>query len=119
MTTHIMRNLITVTKWAVDTSGATILYERTDKPGKEIKAIITPIELVQGLTAIASIDEYTLSPITITNDGRTYSFHNFFRKYHLSQWEALNLAIRHEMEFEEAKDLIKSGIGKALEALKH
>lgn len=105
MTTHTLRNLITVTEWYLDDSGASVFYTRADKPGKSFQWHVEPIELIQGLDAIASIDEYTLAPITVTTGGATYTFDNFTKNHKLSQWEALNLAVRHEVEFEESKNM--------------
>lgn len=117
MTTHTLRNLITVKEWHIENKGATILYTRADKPNKEYLWHVEPIELMGGLDFMASIDNYTLSPHTVSVNGCTYTFENFIRGYRLSQWEALNLALRHEMEVEESHSIDMLEIDTALKAL--
>lgn len=117
MTIQKLRNLITVTYWALDASGATISYTRTDKPKKEFIWHVGPIELMQGLDSCASIDGYTLSPHTVSIDSVTYTFENFTKYYPLSQWESLMLATRHEMEFEESKTVSSLELDELFKAL--
>lgn len=117
MTTHTLRNLITILEWTSNTEGATLLYTRSDKPHKEFSWHVEPIELMGGLSAMGSIDEYTLSPHTVVVNGCTYTFDNFMRNYRLSQWEALNLSLRHEMEVEESKSINMLEIDTALKSL--
>lgn len=119
MTIHTLRNLITVTEWTLSERGATISYYRKDKGNKLFHWVSTPIETVQGLIGNASIDDYTLSPLTVTNDNCTYTFQHFVKNYQLSQWEALVLAVRHEAEMEEAASMAASDLYEAFkEALK-
>lgn len=117
MMTNKLRNLITVTEWSLNEMGAIISYTRTDKPAKEFQCHIEPIELLQGLYACASIDEYTLSPHIATNNGNTYSFQIFTKAHKLSQWEAFNLVLRHELEFEASQEVSMLEIDTILKSL--
>lgn len=117
MTTHTLRNLITALEWHTGTEGTSILYKRHDRPNKELVWLVQPIELIQGLEAMASIDGYTLAPLMVTAKGVTYTYENFIRGLRISQWEALNLAVRHEMEMEESKTMGMLEIDEALKAL--
>lgn len=103
MTIQTLRNRIVVTKWSLSETGATISYYRTDNPNKPLHLISPPIEVAQGLDSIASIDGYTLAPLMITNDNCTYSWENFSRNYKISQFEAIYLVVKREMEMETAK----------------
>lgn len=103
MTIQTLRNRIKVKAWSLGENGATISYERTDKPDKQIDLICPKIEVCQGLSSIASIEEYHLSPLTVTMEECTYTWENFSRQYKLSQFEAIMLVTKREMEMEESK----------------
>lgn len=118
MTIHTLRNLITVTGWSLSGKGAAISYTRKDKGDKPLHWIATPIETVQGLSSIASIDEYTISPLMVSYDNfKNIHFLGFANTYNLSQWEALMLAVRHEAEMEEAATMTMLELDEAFKAL--
>lgn len=118
MTIQTLRNRITVTAWSLTEEGAIISYNRTDKPDKQIDLICPPIEVVQGLSSIASIDDYHLAPLTVTEDNCSYTWENFSRKYPLSQYEAIILVVKREMEMEEAKMISWLELDETFNALK-
>lgn len=118
MTIHKLRNLITVIHWGLTDKGALISYKRIDKGDKLINFLVPPNDLVSGLNGMASIDDYTPGrPITISLDGCSYTFENFVRNYQLSQWEAINLIVRHEAEMEEDRSINMLELDEALKAL--
>lgn len=118
MTIQTLRNRIVVTAWSLSETGATISYYKTNNPNKQLHLISPPIEVAQGLDSIASIDGYTLAPLTITEDNCTYTWQNFSRQYPLSQYEAHHLVTKREMEMEESKMMTWLELDEAINALK-
>jgi len=92
-----LRNAIAVTIYAIYKDSAVIRYT---KSGKLNSISLSEIELVQELLAIGSI-----------NDERVIDLMN---NYNLSQWDALNIAIRFELAREQEKELDHSDIFKAI-----
>lgn len=118
MTIHKLRNLITVIHWGLSDKGALISYKRIDKGDNLINYLVPPNDLIAGLNAMASIDDYVPGrPITVSLDGCFYTFDSFIRNYHLSQWEAINLIVRHEAEMEEARTMDLLEMDTALKAI--
>jgi hypothetical protein len=117
MTIQTLRNRIVVTAWSLSETGATISYHKTDNPNKPLHLISPPIEVAQGLDSVASIDGYTLAPLTITEDNCTYTWENFSRQYKLSQFEAIMLVTKREMEMETAKMMDILELDESIKAL--
>jgi len=99
--TYNLRNCMHVAKYHSHSGGAMIYY---------IKQGITNVinfpnpELFKELIAIGSIDED--------------SDPEYMADYSLSQWDALNIAIRYELAREQERELENSDIGKAINSLK-
>lgn len=117
MNIHTLKNRIKVLAWSLGENGATISYIRTDKTDKQIDLICPPIDTCQGLSSIASIEDYHLSPLTVTMDECTYTWENFSRQYPLSQFEAIILVSRREAEMEESKMMDILELDEAIKAL--
>lgn len=95
MTIHDLRGMVHVTTWINDDTGATIYY---DVMGDTRAATCNISSLLSELIAISAIE----------------SDSEYLDNYKLSQWDALNLAIRHEYaKFIEA-DIENSDIGKSI-----
>lgn len=84
-----------------DRDFATIGYSINARPQEQL--YIQPDVLKNELVAIGSIEE------DITDDE--------FKKYHISQWDALNLVIRHEYAKYMEADIMDSDIGKSIDNL--
>lgn len=90
-----IRNQVQVTVYYINANGATILYQRKQKSNI---INLTYTELTAELIALGSLDE-----------GQ-----NVLDGYVLSQWDALNIAIRFEAARDMAKEIDKADIGKAI-----
>lgn len=77
--------------------GCLICYIK-DKTSRSLS--LTSIQLLNELIAMGSLDE------DVTPEE--------FADYNISQWDALNLVIRHESAIEMDKELDNSDIGKAI-----
>lgn len=99
MTIYDLRRIICVSEWLNDLSGARIHYTLTTE---ERTIELRYNTLLSELIAISSIEsEYELL------DG-----------YDLSQWDALNLVIRHEYAKYMESKIDNSDIGKAINKIK-
>lgn len=87
----------------VHTTGATILYSRN---GYHNVIKLTHDELIAELKAIGTIDEETPNVMEGFKEARI-----------LSQWDALNIAIRFEQAREMDKEIDNSDIGKAIKRI--
>lgn len=92
-----LRRDIAVTIYYCFAAGATILYTNKSHTNS-IK--LTWAELIKELQAIGSLDDNYASEDLIN--------------YHLSQWDALSIAIRFELARAMDKELDNSDIGKAI-----
>jgi len=98
MTIYDLRKVIKATEWINDSGGATIFY----KLGSiKSAAHFTFDELVSELTHISSIE----------------SAEELFTGYEISQWDALNLVIRHEYAKHMESEIENSDLGKAINKL--
>lgn len=104
MTIHDLRGLVYVQSWGNDERGALITYCTLFTHGvlgDSTEVYIKIDTLLSELLAISSIDSNA----------------EYHEGYKLSQWDALNLAIRHEYFKYLESDIDNSDIGKALNNL--
>lgn len=102
MNIYDLRKIISVTIYVIYPDGAIIRYLKGDK----LHVLsLTPDELINELISIGSIDEN--------------SSYGALNPLELSQWDALNIAIRHELMLEAEKEIDNSDIGKAIDKLKN
>lgn len=99
MNLYDLRNCILVITFSSHSNGAVIYYRNKDKSDS---LNLNNTELLSELIAIGSLED-TL------HDERA------FPEYQLSQWDALNIAIRFELARETEKDIDDSDIGKAID----
>jgi hypothetical protein len=92
-----LRNLITVHNWGLTKISANISYTRKDKR-QTLHFIAAPIDVMRGLSRNAVIDDYNENTGEVMYNDKAYDWDAFCREYHLSQWDALCLAIDHELE---------------------
>lgn len=102
MNIYDLRRNIMVYSFNTHSEGGSIAYM---KNGKSNGLALTNIQLFNELIAIGSLDE-NADP-------------EEFADYNMSQWDALNIAIRHELMLEAEKEIDNSDIGKAIEKLKN
>ena len=98
-----LRKIIRVVNFVNHVNGCGIHYIK-DKFTYYIT--LTKIELFNELVAIGTYDD---TPLDVDE----------FEDYVMSQWDALNIALRKELTKEAELDLDKSDIGKAIENLKN
>jgi hypothetical protein len=103
MTTTTLRNKITVQGWYLGPNGATVSYKNSIVGDTLFHLLLSPLETVKVLNSIASIDGYRIENGILevkieAEEDCLYSFNDFVRKYNLSQYDALSLAIRHELQ---------------------
>lgn len=102
MNIYDLRRNILVYSFNTHSEGCSIAYT---KQGKSNGIALTNIELLNELIAIGSLDT-DLDP-------------EEFADYTMSQWDALNIAIRFELAREAEKEIDNADIGKAIENLKN
>lgn len=98
-----IRNIVHVYAYTSHSGGATIKYLIHNQDKNEIIRL-NNIKMFSELVAIGSLDQET--------DPEE------FADYSISQWDALNIAIRHELSKETESELDKSAIGKAISNIK-
>lgn len=109
MTTEALRKVITVTAWSLTDTGLTISYTREDSNPKILHIILSPLETLQELSKVGSIEDI--------NEHAVYHFPELSKQYKMCQWEALSIAIRHEEEKQLANDMNFLEMDSALSAL--
>lgn len=100
MNIHDLRRNMLVYNFNTHSNGATIYYSRE---GKADSINLNSQELISALIAIGSLDE---------NPDPEY-----VADYFMSQWDALNIAIRFEAARDMDKEIENSDIGKAINNL--
>lgn len=126
MTTEQIRKNISVNTYFIVNAGLLITYF-TDPQYKLADSCNTyslpPIQTLQLLEKIGSIKKFEADPIrvwwdTVKGTAVHGSWEVFCNHFVLSQYEALNLIIRHEYEQSLKSDMNLLEMDKALEALK-
>jgi hypothetical protein len=125
MTTEQLRKEITVSHWNINIEGISIRYYKNSE-SDPIWLKLTPEESARELEAIGSIDSFELhgaksifGSLMINHGNTSQNWNSFIKEFKLCQWEALTLAIRHEMNLETEKDVNLLEMDKAIEALKN
>lgn len=115
MTTEQLRKEIMVTNWHIGINGLSLEYWQND-----IKTSIfyPPGRSVRLLNIIGSIDSCSEDGTILIYNGTQMHWISFIGCFTFSQWEALTLVIRHELEKETEKEIDNSDIGKAIDKLK-
>ncbi len=126
MTNDKLRKQIHVVEYNLTKEGIEIKYIRFtdgDELGTKKTIWLNPEETARQLSIICSIDSWESQPFQIyidnVNDTFPVDWITFSAKFILSQWEALTLAIRHEMSIEIEKDSNLLEMDKAIEALRN
>ncbi len=124
MTTEQLRKNITVSDFGIDEKGIKIYYRNHPKPNwrsPELVLHLPPKEAAIELRAIGEIDSCDDWPndILITIGTRAMIWEMFASKFILSQWDALNLVIRHEYKKSLEEDINLLEIDSALAAIKN
>ena len=120
MTTEQLRKEIEVGNWHINYAGLSITYYRSYENKTNpipIDITLNPEECAKQLSDIGSIDSWEADPFWIWSDSTPYRWEVFIHHYKLSQWEALTIAIRHELEKETEKEIRNGDIGKALDSI--
>lgn len=102
MNTYQLRKCIHVILFHLNSESGSISYI---KNGTASCFCLSREEFFKELVAIGSVDE-------------DIEYEDFM-DYSLSQWDALNIAIRYELTREQEKDIDNSDIGKAINKLKN
>jgi hypothetical protein len=122
MTTEQLRKEITVSHWNINIEGISIRYYKNSE-SDPIWLKLTPEESARELCAIGSIDEVSeggiFNNLMLREGTVSRNWNGFIKEFKLCQWEALTLAIRHEMNLETEKDVNLLEMDKAIEALKN
>lgn len=118
MTTQTLRNKITVTEWSLIPQGSAISYKRQDKGEKTFHLIVSQLDTLRRLDSIASIEGYQENPLMARIDDCYYDWYDFTTTYKLSQYDAFQLALGHEMELEILNDANLLELDAAVNALK-
>jgi len=119
MTTEQLRKEIIVCHWALHAKGISIRYYKYSE-SDPIWLELIPEEAAIQLQAIGSIHSWVAEPFYIyTEEDKKVNWTAFYNNFIFSQWEALTLVIRHEMEKELEKDATLLEMDKAIEALKN
>jgi hypothetical protein len=106
MTTQQLRNQITVTNWSMTEELMSISYFRShNNQSKNFHLILKPVDYLELLSSIGSIDDVDITTNSVIEGECTYSLADFVKNYNLSQWDALSIAIRHEMDVDADADL--------------
>jgi hypothetical protein len=123
MTTEQLRKQIHVLEYNLNDKGIKIEYVRytdTDELGTKKTLFLNSEETARQLSIIGSIDSWSDEIVfSINMDGYDMNWVTFLLNFELSQYEALTLAIRHEMEIELKKDSNLLEMDKTIEALKN
>jgi hypothetical protein len=126
MTTEQLIKQIHVLEYNLNDKGIKIEYVRytdADELGTKKTLWLNAEESARQLSAIGSIDSWEAQPFIIytetINDSAPLDWIMFSSFFVFSQYEALTLAIRHEMEKEIEKDSNLIEMNKTIEALKH
>jgi hypothetical protein len=122
MTTEQIRKLIHITEYDLTEKGIKIEYvrwsDRDDELGTKKTLWYTPTETAKLLSIIGSIDLWERDPFRLRYSVYGVSINDtwfgFCESFTFSQYEALTLAIRHEMELEADKDIQQSDLGKSI-----
>ena len=126
MTTEQLRKEIEVANWHINYAGISITYYRTYENKTNPIAIdikLDPEECARRLSAIGSIDSWCDydGQIEIYWEQDSFMkremFNVFSSFFKLCQWEALTLAIRHELEKETEKEIDNGDIGKSIDSI--
>jgi hypothetical protein len=118
MTTETLRKNMAVTSWSLTANGLTISYTREDKTPQIRHLILTPLETLNELYMVGSVEDKNEQSIMGMMDGCWYHFANLVKSYKMCQWEALSIAIRHEEEKNLEDDLNMLELNAFIDAMK-
>lgn len=121
MTTEQIRKSIHVSSYGLYEKGLKVeykWYENKEDEGEERTLILLAQDAVLELTALGEIDNYVYYPLVIYWNNTGMEWDEFTNKYILSQWDALNLVIRHELAKEIEKEDGMLNLTKAIDNLK-
>jgi len=116
MTTDKLRRLIEVTNYHFKDDGILIRYWFLNESFVLQLNIISSLE---HLTATNLLDDYNGVTLLGNADGTWITWEELISNNKLSQWDALNIAIRYEEEKQILKDSNLLEMDKAIEALKN
>jgi hypothetical protein len=122
MTTEQLRKQIHVLEYNLTDKGIEIKYVRytdADELGTKKTLWLNSEETARQLSIIGSIDSWEAEDFRLYYNGYPYHWEVFYQEFNLSQWEALTLAIRHEMGIELEKDSNLLEMDKAIDTLKN
>ncbi|SRR6266540_935543 len=122
MTTEQLRKQIHVLDYCINEEGIEIKYIRYadgDELGTKKTVWLNPEETARQLSIIGSIDSWESDIFLLNYENKQFPWLPFVNTFELSQWEALTLAIRHEMAIEVEKDDNLLEMDKAIEALRN
>lgn len=92
-----LRRTVYVTSWIFNTERAVISYGKTGQE-KLLHFIAAPTDILRCLSRNAIIDDFNEATCEVILDDKAYSWVSFATEYRLSQWDALCMAIDHEMD---------------------
>ncbi len=124
MATEEIRKKVTVIGFSLTKIGIYITYtsKTANLPNEEKVIDLDPLQSLVALERIGSIDKLEANPITIwwespKGTALKCNWEQFFPTFILSQYEAIQIAVRHEYEQSLKSDMNLLEIDKALEAL--
>lgn len=121
MTIQQLRKEISVTGWHIGIDGISINYMRSKNSQNSVNKTLylNPLNSARHLDDIGTIDSWSGDPLLVMKNENTTTFHwdDFVRNFHLSQWDAITIAINYELEKEMEEEINKGDIGKAINKL--
>lgn len=118
MTTENLRKVITVTAWSLTVSGLTISYVREDSNPKILHLIMGIEDTVPELHVVGNIEDIQMQDRLAMLHGEWFKYESIGKYYKMCQWEALEIAIRHEATKELETDMNMTELDAAIRALK-
>jgi hypothetical protein len=112
-----LRKQITVVNYSTTKHTVRISYFRSsDTASKSLHLVISPLEYLQELDRLAMIDGIIEGRPVI--DDKEMAFEDFIAEYPISQWEALQIAISHELGIEIDEETEMLELDAAINSLK-
>lgn len=112
-----LRKQITVVNYCTTKDTVRISYFRSQgNASKSLHLVISPTEYLEELDRLTMIDGIINGRPVV--DDKEMAFEDFITEYPISQWEALQIAISHELGIEIDEDAEMLELDAAINALK-
>lgn len=117
MLTEQIRKNIHVVGYGLFEKGIQVHYdwfESRNAEKEERELILLIPEAIKELEAIGEVASWHPSPLMLMINNDYITWDEFTETYVLSQWDAINLVIRHELQKAADQEIENSDIGKAI-----